>query len=124
MRESQRLEGSISTVTITYEAGRWWACVAVGMKDPSRCPGAKVIGIDVGVRWMAVCSDGTRYEVPEALRHEWHRIGRYRRQLARQVPGSNRQQRVRRKLEKASWRAKCIRDDAYYKGGAGDRCQG
>ena len=115
MREPLRLEGKISAVTVAYGAGRWWACVAVDTKAPRQSRGTEVIGVDVGVRRMAVCSDGTRFEVPEALRREWRSIGRYRRQLARQLPGSNRQDRVRRKLEKASYRAKRIRDDAQYK---------
>lgn len=114
MRESLRLEGRVSTVTITYEVGRWWACVAVERKDPPRICRSEAVGVDVGVGTMAVCSDGKRFEVPEALRLEWRRIGRYRKQLARQLPGSNRQKRVQRKLERASYRAKCLRDEAQY----------
>ena len=115
MREPLRLEGRISTVTVTYEERRWWACVAVEFRDPPQACCAEVVGVDVGVATMAVSSDGKRFEVPESLRLEWRRIGRYRKQMARQLPGSNRQKRVQRKLERASYRAKCIRDDAQYK---------
>ena len=105
----------ILTVTATYEAGRWWACVTGETEDPSPSSGTEVIGVDVGLRTIAVCSDGTRYEIPEAVGRLRREIGSLRRHLARQVQGSNRHERVQRQLEAACYRARCLRDEAQHK---------
>ena len=115
MHESLRFEGRVPMVTVTHEAERWWACVAVEMRNPLPCPGDKIIGVDVGLGTIAVCSDGTRYAIPEALKSLRREIGRLTRRLARQVEGSGHHERVRRQLQKARYRARCLRDEAQHR---------
>ena len=72
-RESLRFDGDVVEVTVKREAGRWFACVAVRMTEtpPFPCPDEvpdEAIGVDVGIKTLAVCSDGTVYENPRALR--------------------------------------------------------
>lgn len=110
-----RPRGCILEVTLTREAGRWWACAAVEMKRPPGSAGTRVIGVDVGLGTIAVCSDGTRYEIPDELKSLRRDIGRLRRRLARQVEGSARHGRVRRQLEYACYRAKCLREEAQHR---------
>ena len=110
MFEPLRYEGDILTVTVTHEALRWLACVTVRIKPSPAGPGDEIIGVDVGLDPIAACSDGTRYEIPEALRAVRRQIGRYRRQLARQVQGSARHERVWRQLQDARCRARRLRD--------------
>ena len=115
MLESLNPEEPISTVTVTYEDERWWACVEVEMKNPPASPGTEIIGVDVGVGTIAVCSDGTRYEIPEALKSLRREIGRLTRRLARQVEGSGHHERVQRQLQKARYLARCWREEAQHK---------
>ena len=112
---SLRPKARILEVTVTYEAARWWACIAVEMERPKRPPGTRIIGVDVGLGTIAVCSDGRRYEIPEELKSLRRDIGRFRRQLARQVEGSNRHERVQRQLENACYRARCLREEAQHR---------
>ena len=115
---SLRPQGRIREVTVTHEAARWWVCVAVEMKRPGRSSGSQVIGVDVGLGTIAVRSDGTRYEIPEelkSLRRDIGRFRRHRRQLARQVEGSNRRARVKQQLEDACYRASCLREEAQHR---------
>ena len=116
-REDLRPEitGSIRTVTVEREGGRWFACVSVEVKAPKPSPGTEIIGVDVGGRKIAACSDGTTYAAPEALGHQWGKIQRYREQLAHQTKDSARRRRVRHKLERATYRAACIRDDEQHR---------
>ena len=114
MHESLRFAGSIPTVTVTREAERWRACVAVKMKKPRRRPGDEIIGVDLGVSTIAVSSDGTRYEIPEAIGCLRREIGRLRRRLAKQVQGSGRHERTQRQLRKARYHAKCLREEAQH----------
>ena len=73
-----RPQGRILEVTLTHEAGRWWACAAVEIERPPSSAGTRIIGVDVGLGTIAVCSDGTRYEIPEALKSLRRDIGRLR----------------------------------------------
>ena len=115
MHESLRFEGRVPMVTVTHEAERWWACVVVEMRNPLPCPGDKVIGVDVGLGSIAVCSDGTRYEIPEALKSLRREIGRLTRRLARQVEGSGHHERMRRQLQKARYRARRLREEVQHR---------
>ena len=115
MLESLNPEDPISTVTVTYEDERWWACVEVEMKNPPASLGTEIIGVDVGLGTIAVCSDGTRYEIPEALKSLRREIGRLTRRLARQVEGSGHHERVQRQLQKARYLARCWREEAQHK---------
>ena len=115
MLESLNPEEPILTVTVTHEDERWWACVEVEMKNPPASPGTEIIGVDVGVGTIAVCSDGTRYEIPEALKSLRREIGRLTRRLARQVEGSGHHERVQRQLQKARYLARCWREEVQHK---------
>lgn len=57
----------------------------------------------------------THYEIPEALKSLRREIGRLTRRLARQVQGSGHHERVRRQLQKARYRARCLRDEAQHR---------
>ena len=114
-REDLRFPGSILTVTAEREAGRWFACVTVECEPPEACPGTELIGVDVGGRKIAACSDGTTYPVPKALRHQWGKIRRYRKHLARQTKGSAQRRCMLRKLRRATYRAACLREDAQHR---------
>ena len=124
MRESLRLPGTLCKVTIKREAGRWFACLTVKLQKPERSdrrPGTVPIGVDVGIRNMLVCSDGTVYEqypsrkTARRVKHQERKIRRYKKQLARQALGGARRERTVLKLQKARYRIKCARDDAQHK---------
>ena len=114
-RRPLRHQGRILEVTLTHEAGRWWACAAVEMKRPPGSAGTRVIGVDVGLGTIAVCSDGSRYEIPEELKSLRPDVGRLRRRLTRQIEGSVRHERVRQQLQYACYRARCLREEAQHR---------
>ena len=68
MVETLRFSGTIQEATVNRTAGRWFAPFA--MDDDQAAPPLKqgpIIGVDVGVGTMAVCSDGTNIANPKAL---------------------------------------------------------
>ena len=68
MREDLRFEGSIREVTIVQDAGRWFACVTVRTSDlPLPLTQTFRVGVDVGVKTLATCSDGTAVRQPSCL---------------------------------------------------------
>ena len=67
MREALRFDGEVLECTVKRDAGRWFACVCV--EDGTEAPEANdglVVGVDMGVKTLATCSDGTVYVNPPA----------------------------------------------------------
>ena len=84
MVEELRFAGSIREVTVNRTAGTWFACFCV--EDGQDLPPVKdgpTVGVDVGVGTMAVCSDGTKVENPNALATSLNRLRRMDKTIAR-----------------------------------------
>lgn len=85
---ARRLEqgtARIMTATVRRTHGRWhvsFTCEVTRTIAPSRHPRA-TIGVDVGIRHLAVLSDGRLVPNPAALQREQLRLNRLNRQLAR-----------------------------------------
>jgi putative transposase len=127
------------SMTVKREHGRWHCavCCEVEHEDPpaARAQSAPV-GVDVGVRHLAVLSTGERVENPRALERARRRLRRYQRRLDRQrrasnpgcfdgqgraIPGkrptvaSGRQRRTERRIRRLHARAAQVRRDAIHK---------
>ena len=122
MREALRFDGGVLECTVKRDAGRWFACVCV--EDGREAPKAKngrVIGVDMGVKTLATCSDGTVYANPRAEAAQRRKIRRYNKALSRSLrlhgrhKASKRRQRTRHKLAGAHYKAACLRSDAQHK---------
>ena len=102
MREELRFSGDVASVTVSRKAGRWFAAVTVetGDEPPTMRDGATV-GVDVGVKKLAVCSDGIEYSNPKPLKRSLGRLARLQRRKARGRKGSKRNRLLKeRKLHK------------------------
>lgn len=123
MREDLRFAGSIRKVTIVQDGGRWFACITVLTDDEpaDHCPESAVIGVDVGVRTLATCSNGAVYENPRSLTRNLRQLRRLDRAIARSrhVHGHNRSSRRRDRLYQRRRRLHAkvsnIRHDAQHK---------
>ena len=123
MREALRFGGSIRTATITKEAGRWFVCLSVKVADslPPKRKIGRVIGIDVGVKTLAVTSDGDFIENPKALTTHRKKLRKVDKAIARSrnVYGknkrSNRRDRKYAQRQKLHVRIRNIRDDLQHK---------
>jgi putative transposase len=116
---ARRLEqGSarILAATISRTADRWFVSFTVEVQrhlpiDTRRT----VVGVDVGVRQLAVLSDGTMIANPRALEDALRKLRRLNRQLARREPGSERRKKTHRRLARVHARTANIRRDALHK---------
>lgn len=104
MRERVRFAGDIVQVTISRRAGRWFASFGIDIGDID-IPTLKgeTLGIDMGLKTLAVCSDDREYENPKNL-------DKYYRKL--------------RKVEKALARSRIIHDKECPKRKHNERCRG
>ena len=47
---------------IKYDGLNWWITVGIDYKDPTTLPSNEGIGIDLGIKDLAICSDGNTYK--------------------------------------------------------------
>ena len=122
MVEQLRFCGSIREVTINRTAGTWFACFCVeDGADPPPVKDGPTIGVDVGVGTMAVCSNGTTVENPQALASGLKRLRRLDKAIARsrnmhgKSAHSNRRERLYFKRRNLHARVVNIRSDRHHK---------
>lgn len=104
----------ILSATIKERAGRWFISVNIDEK-PIRQVGTEIIGVDVGIKNIAVLSDGTRYENPKALEAATKRLRLLDKAVSRKKKGSNNRTKAVKRLARQHYRIACIRKDAIHK---------
>ncbi|MCL8207389.1 MAG: transposase, partial [Actinomycetia bacterium] len=103
--------------TVSREGGRWFVsftCEVEREPGTPRRPGAGV-GVDVGVRHLAVLSTGETVPHPRPLRKALRKLARLNRELARRRRGSRGWEETRRRLARLHARIAHIRRDALHK---------
>lgn len=120
----KRFNGKIKTVTVSLEpSGDVYASVLVDDgKKHEDIPAernveseADVLGIDMGVKTLATCSDGTSYENGKYLSKAEKRLKREQRNLSRKKKGSSNRNKQRKKVAKINQRISNQRKDAIEK---------
>ena len=117
MKENLRFRGDIMSTTVSRIANKWFVSVSVDtVPDPlphiSHLP---VVGVDVGIKHLAVTSEGDTFENPKALRRYEHKLKRLQRELSRRKKGGKNWHKTKAKLAKLHYRIACIRDDSHHK---------
>jgi putative transposase len=107
---ARRLEqgtARLLAATISRTANRWFVSftVEVQRQVPASNARTSVVGVDVGVRYLAVLSTGQIIPNPRALEGSLHRLRRLNRALARRTPGSKRRNQPQQRLARVSARA-------------------
>lgn len=115
-RDYLPMNAKIGSATISEQAGRWYVsiCVHTEQKEPERATGP-VIGVDLGIKVLATCSDGRTIDNPKALRKNLKKLKRLGRQHSRKVKGSNNRKKAQRKLARMHARIANIRKDTLHK---------
>jgi putative transposase len=116
-RRVEQGSARILAATISRTADRWFVSFTVEVQRHVRSGNGKtdVVGVDVGVRHLAVLSTGTTIANPHALERSLRKLRRLNRQLARRAPASKRRAQTRRRLARVHARAANLRRDALHK---------
>jgi len=107
MAEELRFDGEIKSATISEDAGRWYVAVNVEVELPRHEHPQESVGIDLGIKTLAVLSDGRGFENQKLLRSELRKLKRLNRELSRRQEGSGRWNRAKAKLARFH---RCIAD--------------
>lgn len=103
-------------MTVSHRAGYWFISITCEIPDMVRENQAKrAVGIDLGVKELATCSDGTVIANPKTLRKRERRKKHLQRALARKQHGSKNRQKARNKLARYEYHTACKRYDWLHK---------
>jgi putative transposase len=116
VRWSRPMEGTVKTVTISWEADGWYArfsCAGVPTQ-PLHSTGQEM-GVDLGIEAFATLSDGTRIFHPGWYRKAERALKTAQRRVSRRKQGSNRRSKAVTLLAKAHQKVKRQRQDFHHK---------
>lgn len=115
LAETLRFTGKINAVTIGLVADRWYASISVDVGNVEVEPTGPAVGVDLGVKDLAVTSDGEVFENQKALRSNLDKLAKLQRHMARKVKGSFRWQKLKRQVARLHERIANLRRDASHK---------
>ena len=89
----RRFKGTVKTVTVSMTpSGKYFASVlvdtAIQELPVSPIQGDTALGIDLGIKSLAVCSDGRTFDNPKNLQHSLARLALLQKRLSRKQKGS------------------------------------
>lgn len=109
------IDAEIKSVTISYKSGKWFASCLLESDIKTLPVRDNKVGIDLGIKTLAACSDGTTFENPKALKVNLRKLKRKQRQLSRKKKGSQNYKKAKLKLSKLHNRISSIRKDSLHK---------
>jgi putative transposase len=107
--------GQIKNVRITRKADRWFVAFRTEVEIEKTPKIRENIGVDLGVKSLAVCSDGTVFKNPKAYRRLKRKLAHLQRAVSRKVKGSHNRKKALVQLSRLHYRISCIRKDAIHK---------
>jgi putative transposase len=100
--------------TISERARRWYISILVEEPDMEPVNGSGVIGVDVGIKALAACSDGTIFANPKALHKYKRKLKRLQRELSRRQKGSKNWHKTKARIAKAHQQIANVRKHALH----------
>lgn len=108
-------QGKPKSATISLRAGRWFVSVRYEQDIIQGNWTEETIGVDLGIKSLAVCSDGEIFEAPKKLKKKEKKLKRLQRKMARQKKGSNSRNKTKHKLAVQHYKIANERKDILHK---------
>ncbi|WP_089131427.1 RNA-guided endonuclease InsQ/TnpB family protein, partial [Tolypothrix sp. NIES-4075] len=106
---------AVHNCVISRQADNWFVAIKYEIELPVVDANRPTIGVDIGIKELAVCSDGKVSSNPKAYRRISKRLKRSQRRISKRVKGSNNRTKAVRKLAKLHAKISNIRKDAIHK---------
>jgi putative transposase len=112
-----RVKGSILSATVSRVADRWFVSITILEKNhpDSIHVSGPAVGVDLGIKTFAVCSDGQRFESPRALQRALAKLRRAQHAHSRKVKGSRNRRKSAQKIARIHARVANVRRDFLHK---------
>lgn len=104
----------ILSATVSEAAGHWFVSVQCTEEIAETAASGEPVGVDLGIKTLAVVSDGREFANPKALRKAQKQLARRQRELARRQPGGRNRAKTRAKIARLHYRIANIRRDALH----------
>lgn len=99
IKQHRQFEGIIKSCTISRTpSNRYYISILVETEVEKLEPIDKKIGVDVGLKEFAICSDGFRVDNPKHFRKSEKRLAKLQKDLSRKQKGSNNRYKARLKV--------------------------
>ncbi|NCA71876.1 MAG: transposase [Sphingobacteriia bacterium] len=96
MRQRLRFTGTLNQVTISQRAGKFYASILVETDDDNpHAPEKEAVGVDFGIKSLAVTSDGAVFPENNTLKRNLKALKRTQRRVSRKQKGSHRRARAK-----------------------------
>lgn len=101
IKQHREFEGLIKSCTISKTpSGKYYISILVETEVYELHKSDKKVGIDLGLKEFAICSDGEKYENPKHLRKSEKRLAKLQKDLSRKEKGSKNRNKARLKVAK------------------------
>lgn len=119
-QQELRFPGKILSARFSKRASHWYVSVQVEVDEtswsyPHRCETQAVVGVDLGVRDLAVLSTGEKIEAPRGLRRLEARLRMLNKELSRRTRGGTNWKKTKLKLARLHERISNVRRDVTHK---------
>jgi putative transposase len=84
------IEGTVKTCTINVKNGCYYVCFSCEVKAKSLAPNDSQVGIDLGIKHLAIPSEGEPFGSPKPLHKSERKLKKLQRAVSRKKKGSNR----------------------------------
>jgi len=111
-----RLGGKLLSATVSRTADKWFISINVDtLTGPGKPEIEGVLGVDVGIKELAVTSDGEVFENPRVLKKAERKLRGLQKSFARKQKGSKNREKTKTKLTRQYYKVSCARKDAQHK---------
>lgn len=114
-RDYLPIDNKILSATISEKAGKWFVSILVEEDINPINKSGDIVGVDVGIKTLATCSDGTTFSNPKALKNNLIKLKRLSKNVSRKAKGSNNRKKAVKKLAKLHYHISNIRKDYLHK---------
>lgn len=105
----------IKNVVISKTANQWFVSFKIPFESNMCNKTNTIIGIDLGIKTLAVLSDGKTFEAVKAYKKNKRKLKLLQRKISKKVKGSNNRKKASIRLAKLHYRIANIRKDSIHK---------
>ena len=114
-----RFPGKVLSARFSKRAGHWYVSIQVDVDEswvyPHRCETQAAVGIDLGLKDLAVLSTGEKIEAPRVLRAHERRLRKLNKELSRRTKGGGNWRKTKAKLGRLHERIANVRKAVTHK---------
>ena len=107
--------GKMKQATVSRRGDRWFVSVRMETEEPITEHTDEVIGVDLGIKTLATCSNGMLFENARVLKKRMKQLKRHSRKLSRREKGGKNRAKQQKYISNIHYKIACLRKDLLHK---------